>query len=79
MSAFSPKNVFFWLRSQPSRQSARAIGASAKQAKASGISKANGQYAQFVEGLNRKVVFICPNDRKKSAEGESAETVFPAR
>src|SRR5439155_25919766 len=59
--ASSPRNVFPNVKSQPSRQSACALGESAKQARASGMSsKASGQAKWFMECFNgRVVVFIC--------------------
>ena len=60
-SASSPRKVFALTVSQPSWQTARAIGESPKQARASGMSsKASGQDSRFIECFNeRVVVFIC--------------------
>src|SRR5207244_13298872 len=68
-SASSPRTVFSFVK-QPSWQTARAFGESAKQASTSAMSsKAGGQQEQFIEFFDgRVVVFIMCRVLKKSGQ-----------
>jgi hypothetical protein len=69
LSASSPRKALKRLESQPSLQIACAPGKNAKQARASGVSKASRQGKRFIESLNRRVVvFIMRRGLQKSGQ-----------